>query len=107
MRLPSFSILMTLTWTSWPIWTSSFGSVTRRRLISETCSRPSMPPRSTKAPNGVSVLMRPVSSAPGTMRAARFGGALGGCFLQQRGARDDDAAAVIGELGDAELDTSG
>ncbi len=38
------------------------------------------------------------------MRFARFGGAVGGGFLQKRGARDDDAAAVIGELRDAELD---
>src|SRR5712692_4969816 len=67
MRFPSFSTLMTFTRTCCPTETNSFGSVTRRRLISETCSRPSTPPRSMKAPNGVRVFTVPVSSAPGAI----------------------------------------
>src|ERR1043165_3830495 len=67
MRLPPFSTLMTLTRTSCPTATTSFGLLTRRRLISETWRRPSTPPRSTNAPNGVMVLIVPVSSAPGPM----------------------------------------
>ena len=67
MRLPSFSTLITLTRTCCPTETTSFGSLIRRRLISETCSNPSTPPRSMKAPKGVRVFTVPVSSAPGTI----------------------------------------
>ena len=41
---------MTCTLTCWPIWSASDGWLMRRHAMSVTCSSPSTPPRSTKAP---------------------------------------------------------
>src|ERR1700746_969868 len=50
MRWVSWLILMILTFTCWPMLSTSVGGLTRRRAMSVTCSSPSMPPRSTNAP---------------------------------------------------------
>ena len=50
MRCVSWLILMMRTLTCWPMLNTSVGWLTRRQAMSVTCSRPSMPPRSTNAP---------------------------------------------------------
>ena len=50
MRWVSWLMRMICTLTVWPMLRTSVGWLTRRQAMSVTCSRPSMPPRSTNAP---------------------------------------------------------
>ena len=64
MRCVSWLILMIWTLTVWPMLRTSVGWLTRRQAMSVTCSRPSMPPRSTKAPYSVMFLTTPSMTWP-------------------------------------------
>jgi hypothetical protein len=63
-RFFSASNFSTLACSSWPTCTTSLGWRTRRQAMSVMCSRPSMPPRSTKAPYSVMFLTTPLTMAP-------------------------------------------
>ena len=59
---------MICTFTVSPIFRISEGWLTRRHAMSVTCSRPSMPPRSTKAPYSVMFLTTPSTIWPSERR---------------------------------------
>ena len=69
--LPS---LITLAWTCWPTCSASWAWATRPWRISETCTSPSMPPMSTKAPKSARATTRPSTMAP-TSSCARISSA--------------------------------
>jgi hypothetical protein len=79
----------------------SEGWLTRRQAMSVTCSRPSTPPRSTKAPYSVMFLTTPSTVALGEL-ADDLGALFGAAFFEDRAARDDDVAAAAVHLEDLE-----
>ena len=95
--------LRTLTVTSSPTWKTSLGWLTRPQLMSVMWSRPSMPPRSTKAPYSVMFLMMPLT----TLFSSRVSSVLLfisiALLLEEHAAREHDVAALLVELDDLEL----
>ena len=86
------------------MWTTSCGLVTRPQLMSVMCSRPSMPPRSTKAPNSAMFLTTPLRIWPGSISASSLLLHLVALVLDQLAAADDDVAAGLVDLEDLALD---
>ncbi len=63
--MPSWgSRRITFSWIGSPSFTKSLGRVTWPQLMSLMCSRPSKPPRSTKAPKEVKLLTVPSTTSP-------------------------------------------
>jgi hypothetical protein len=79
------------------------GVVTRPQDMSVMCRRPSMPPRSTKAPYSVMFLMTPLTTIPSWrfLRVDSF--KFVALLLEEHAARQDDVAALLVELDDLEL----
>ena len=95
--------LRTRTVTSSPTWKSSDGWLTRPQLMSVMWSRPSMPPRSTKAPYSVMFLMTPLTTLPSSRVSSVLRLLLVALLLEEHAAREDDVAALLVELDDLEL----
>ena len=70
----------------------------RPQLMSVMCNRPSMPPRSTNAPNSAMFLTTPLRSWPTSSVLSSLGLLLGPFGLDQRPAADDDVAPRFVDL---------
>ncbi len=101
-RWVSLLILMTCTLIVSPIDRISDGWFTRRQAMSVTCSRPSTPPRSTKAPYSVMFLTTPSTAWPSVRLRDHLGALFGAAFFQDRAARHHDVAAAAVHLQDLE-----
>ena len=66
-RLRSWSILMILTSTSSPTWSTSLGCWMRSHDISERCTNPSAPSMLTKAPKSATLVTRPWRTSPSSI----------------------------------------
>jgi hypothetical protein len=72
--------------------------------MSVMCSRPSMPPRSTKAPYSVMFLMTPLTTWPSCELLQGDALELVALLLEEHAARQHDVAALLVELDDLELE---
>ena len=100
-RSVSRSNLSTTTRTSSPTSITSLGWLMRPHDMSVMCSRPSMPPRSTKAPYSVMFLTDARQDLALLERLEGLGLALGVLLLEDRLAREHDVAALLVDLDDA------
>ncbi len=89
---------------SWSMATISDGWPMRPQLMSVMCSRPSMPPRSTNAPNSAMFLTTPLRSWPTSSVFEQLLLLLGPLVFDQRAAADDDVAAGFVDLEHEALD---
>ncbi len=71
MRSRSRSMRSTMTSISWSISTIFEGWLMRPQDMSVMCSRPSMPPRSTKTPKSAMFLTTPVRTWPSSISLSR------------------------------------
>ena len=94
----SRSNLSTTTLTSSPTAITSLGWLMRPHDMSVMCSRPSMPPRSTKAPYSVMFLTLPVRILPSSSVSSVFVLLLGVLLFEDRLAREHDVAALLVDL---------
>ena len=76
----------------------------RPQLMSVMCSRPSMPPRSTNAPNSAMFLTMPLRSWPTSSVLQQLGLLFGPLVFDQRAAADDDVAPGFVDLEHQALD---
>ena len=93
---------MTSIWSS--ILSMSLGWLIRPQLMSVMCSRPSMPPRSTKAPKSAMFLTVPLRTWPTVDLLEELFLLLLAGDLDQLAAADDDVAAALVDLEDHALD---
>ena len=84
--------------------TISEGWLMRPQLMSVMCSRPSMPPRSTKAPKSAIFLTTPLRRCADFQLGQQLGLLLGPLGLDQGPAADDDVAAGFVDLQHQRLD---
>ena len=80
------------------------GWLMRPQLMSVMCSRPSMPPRSTNAPNSAMFLTMPLRRWPDFQLGQQLGLLLGPLGLDQRPAADDDVPPRLVDLQHEALD---
>ena len=76
----------------------------RPQLMSVMCSRPSMPPRSTKAPKSAMFLTTPLRTWPGSISSSSLLLLLLALIFDQLAAADDDVAPGLVDLEDHALD---
>ena len=93
---------MTWTFTVWPIESASLGWLMRRHAISVTCSNPSTPPRSTKAPVIGDVLHHAGQNLAFLQIGDQFVAGLGAALLEHGAARNHDVAPRAIHLEDLE-----
>ena len=84
----SRSILSTSTLTGWPGCNTLVASATRVQLISLTCTKPSTPPRSTKAPKSLTERTTPSRTWPSASSSHSFSRSDLAFLLEQGAAAD-------------------
>ncbi len=89
---------------SWSMATISDGWPMRPQLMSVMCSRPSMPPRSTNAPNSAMFLTTPLRSWPTSSCLSSCALLFGPLGFDRGAAADDDIAARFVDLEHDALD---